>query len=778
MEVFGGSGARQGRRALGVLGLILCMATVVTGVVDVTIVSKNQFFDESADTWLYCYHTGSLINQNRYPFGVEVNTGSGTGFTGQRHSGNVNGGKSVKILGNAGDFRVGAFSCQVSDGSQTEKAITFKMKSQADVWPASFTVTANTGDPVTLQMVQKSSRTGTLEWRKGGVGGTVLTGQNGLSLTIASVQSSDEGIYECYYQGDTERKQGIIRLIVRGCAENKWGPPSCTDDCPVCYNGGVCDDNTGECVCPPGFHGTNCGSACANDKIGTSCDKQCDAGDCTSQLLCVMDPYGCSCAPGLMGIECNTVCQDGLYGAGCTQTCHCANGSAACDKKTGACTRGCLDFWFGESCQIECGHCYQGQTCDGSDGRCPTGESHVCAAGYHGAKCDQECSGMYGPDCATPCGQCHGALVCDRVNGTCPAGGTLVCAAGYHGDKCNQECSGTYGPDCANPCGHCYQGSQTCNRFDGTCPTGGSHVCAAGYHGDNCDQACSVTYGPDCGTSCGHCYGSQMCNRFNGTCPTGVGHVCAAGYQGDNCHQECSGKYGPDCGTPCGYCYQGQACDRFDGTCPTGGPFVCAAGYHGDNCHQECSGTYGVDCGTACGHCYGSPTCDRFVGTCPTGGTHVCAAGYQGANCDQECPDGLYGADCTQTCHCANGPAACNKTTGACAGGCLDFWTGDSCHIRTATVSYEELFTKEEGRFFGDRPEHITAYSNIDAEECARRCLQGYGSYDGINPPCLSFNHRPAGSSEGGSARCWLRSSDKDTAASPGSEHPGAPRLC
>ncbi|XP_078656667.1 uncharacterized protein LOC144902899 [Branchiostoma floridae x Branchiostoma belcheri] len=309
------------------------------------------------------------------------------------------------------------------------------MKSQADVWPVAFTVTASLGDPVTLQMVQKSSKNGTLEWRRGGVGGTVLTGQNGLSLTIASVQSSDEGIYECYYQVDTDRKQGIMRLIVRGCAKNKWGPPSCTGDCPVCYNGGVCDDNTGECVCPPGFHGQNCESACANNKIGTSCTRECDGGDCTGQLLCVMDPYGCSCAPGLMGIECNTVC-----------------------------------------------------------------------------------------------------------------------------------------------------------------------------------------------------------------------------------------------------------------------------------------------------------------------------------------PDGMYGAGCTQSCHCANGPTACNKTTGACTGGCLDAWTGDSCQI--ATASYEDLFTKEEGRFFGDSPEHIADFINMDAEECARRCLQDYG----VNPTCLSFNHRPAGSPEGGSARCWLRSSDKDTAASPGPE--------
>eukprot|EP00058_Branchiostoma_floridae_P027529 XP_002613020.1 hypothetical protein BRAFLDRAFT_74805 [Branchiostoma floridae] len=87
-----------------------------------------------------------------------------------------------------------------------------------------------------------------------------------------------------------------------------------------------------------------------------------------------------------------------------------------------------------------------------------------------------------------------------------------------------------------------------------------------------------------------------------------------------------------------------------------------------------------------------------------------------------------------------------------------------------ATVSYENLFTKQKGRFFGDSSGLIRAYNDIDADECARRCLKGYGRYDGVSPPCLSFNHRPAGSPEGGSARCYLLRSAKDTAAHPGSE--------
>ena len=46
--------------------------------------------------------------------------------------------------------------------------------------------------------------------------------------------------------------------FVTACIAQKWNPPSCADDCPVCYNGGVCDDVSGQCICAPGFSGTVC----------------------------------------------------------------------------------------------------------------------------------------------------------------------------------------------------------------------------------------------------------------------------------------------------------------------------------------------------------------------------------------------------------------------------------------------------------------------------------------------------------------------------------------
>lgn len=42
------------------------------------------------------------------------------------------------------------------------------------------------------------------------------------------------------------------------CPSGKWNPPACHGICDMCYNGGICDDKTGECVCPPGFAGRNC----------------------------------------------------------------------------------------------------------------------------------------------------------------------------------------------------------------------------------------------------------------------------------------------------------------------------------------------------------------------------------------------------------------------------------------------------------------------------------------------------------------------------------------
>ena len=47
-------------------------------------------------------------------------------------------------------------------------------------------------------------------------------------------------------------------ILHLGCSAGQWGPPACTGRCNQCYNGGVCDDETGQCICAPGFSGPNC----------------------------------------------------------------------------------------------------------------------------------------------------------------------------------------------------------------------------------------------------------------------------------------------------------------------------------------------------------------------------------------------------------------------------------------------------------------------------------------------------------------------------------------
>ncbi|XP_066299131.1 angiopoietin-1 receptor-like [Branchiostoma lanceolatum] len=318
MEVFRTSKG-QALRVLSLLELLLCLSPVVSGVPDITMTSRFPYYPDTVRrnpnfqaqdfTWLYCYYAGSLLNQrHRYKFQLELNTGSGLRFTSARNTGTAGSNPfRVKIWPYNRDddptHLTNAYSCRGRQNGVSDKVITFKMREDADVKPRLFSRTVNVGDPVTLEMVRNpdSTRTGDLEWRKDGV---VLQGQTSLTLSISSVQSSDKGIYECYYEGAySDRKQGIMRLIVRACAENKYGPPGCSSDCPACYNGGVCHDQTGECVCPPGFMGTHCETACPDGRFGKTCSFSCSGG-CQGQLMTVPDPVGCTCPPGLTGMAC------------------------------------------------------------------------------------------------------------------------------------------------------------------------------------------------------------------------------------------------------------------------------------------------------------------------------------------------------------------------------------------------------------------------------------------------------------------------------------------
>uniref|UniRef100_A0A8C1NNM6 receptor protein-tyrosine kinase n=1 Tax=Cyprinus carpio TaxID=7962 RepID=A0A8C1NNM6_CYPCA len=126
----------------------------------------------------------------------------------------------------------------------------------------------------------------------------------------------------------------FIVVWLTGCKAGLWGA-DCTKSCLSCANGGVCDDVTGECICPPGFKGPTCETVCGEGRFGRSCKERCVDGVCRSLLFCLRDPYGCSCASGWRGFKCSEACPDGYYGADCKQKCEC---------KLGKCNRfrGCV----------------------------------------------------------------------------------------------------------------------------------------------------------------------------------------------------------------------------------------------------------------------------------------------------------------------------------------------------------------------------------------------------------------------------------------------------
>uniref|UniRef100_A0A8C1VHX5 receptor protein-tyrosine kinase n=1 Tax=Cyprinus carpio TaxID=7962 RepID=A0A8C1VHX5_CYPCA len=158
---------------------------------------------------------------------------------------------------------------------------------------------------------------------------------NVINYTIINAKAqSHAGVYAIRYISEAPFSSAITRLIVRSCKAGLWGA-DCMKSCLSCANGGVCDDVTGECICPPGFKGPTCETVCGEGRFGRSCKERCVDGVCRSLLFCLRDPYGCSCASGWRGFKCSEACPDGYYGADCKQKCEC---------KLGKCNRfrGCV----------------------------------------------------------------------------------------------------------------------------------------------------------------------------------------------------------------------------------------------------------------------------------------------------------------------------------------------------------------------------------------------------------------------------------------------------
>nr|XP_054765030.1 angiopoietin-1 receptor-like [Lytechinus pictus] len=319
------------------------------------------------------------------------------------HSKNQDDLQVVKFRGAMKDQAYGVFYCRGTKADRDPTSVlSFFIRSDAKLIPVAdaFTRTVSIGEvgvEIAMTVVRPSEQPGAItQWRFNG-SKPVESQDNRTTYRIdRPVTVEDDGIYEVYFEGERDwAKGGFFRLIVRACPPNRWGPPDCEGVCDKCYNGGVCDDKSGMCVCPNGFMGPNCLTICnpgGGNRFGLNCEFRCSYKtdrdyQCRGALFCLPDPFGCSCDLGSKGLSCRVVadvCEADYYGEDCTFKCHCLNG-APCNKSTGECQIGlcarnfatydgtpecqaCKGLSYGFNCSQEC-HCDE-EACDLKIGRC------------------------------------------------------------------------------------------------------------------------------------------------------------------------------------------------------------------------------------------------------------------------------------------------------------------------------------------------------------------------------------------------------------------------
>uniref|UniRef100_A0A4W5MLT7 receptor protein-tyrosine kinase n=1 Tax=Hucho hucho TaxID=62062 RepID=A0A4W5MLT7_9TELE len=258
--------------------------------------------------------------------------------------------------------QTGIFYCHASKGtSPTRNLVTVTLinnysKGKEEALrlfvPAHLTVTTNRGDTVHLAMQVLSSQRRDVTWKYNG-NYFYMTHWGDVSnsttvLTLEDVTRANEGIYSAGFVGDSPINGAWMRLLVRGTEGlKKWGA-DCDKDCPECLNGGVCHDSDGDCICPPGFMGMRCETACREGMFGRNCQEWCRSElDCVGLRFCLADPYGCSCASGWFGNHCNRSCHRDMYGADCRLSCRCKNGGV-CNRFSGC---QCPTGWRGQHCE-------------------------------------------------------------------------------------------------------------------------------------------------------------------------------------------------------------------------------------------------------------------------------------------------------------------------------------------------------------------------------------------------------------------------------------------
>ncbi|NXW51010.1 TIE2 protein, partial [Nyctiprogne leucopyga] len=233
---------------------------------------------------------------------------------------------------------IGAYYCEGKLKDEVTRIHTMKMPLGASFHPVALTVTANKGEHVNISFIRMAAKEEDAVIYKNGsfihsVPRHEVPGE--LEVSYPQVQPQDAGVYSARYIGGNLFTSAYTRLIVRRCEAQKWGP-SCSSHCPSCTNNGICHEDTGECICPPGFMGKTCEKEVPwliLNKLLT-----CSQGDLSTVYVCLW-----------ISMSVTIKCKPGFYGSDCKLKCNCHN-RGTCDRFKGCiCTLG----WHGLQCEKE-----------------------------------------------------------------------------------------------------------------------------------------------------------------------------------------------------------------------------------------------------------------------------------------------------------------------------------------------------------------------------------------------------------------------------------------
>ncbi|XP_013412192.1 protein crumbs [Lingula anatina] len=470
------------------------------------------------------------------------------------------------------------------------------------------------------------------------------------------------------------------------------------DDCPgnECQNGATCVDGIANytCTCQAGYTDARC---------QTDID-ECASSPCQNNATCIdkVNAFECNCTANFTGPVCETHISDTCASEPCENNatcvdinrnetepgqplfkCNCVRPfeGQLCEKMINYCedqpcqNRGtCINDYTLFTYQCNCSKGYSGRNCTVNRDDCPANacSGHgQCVDGLDTYTCN--CNpGWAEWNCSRDIDECTEINPC--VHGTCtnaPAGSyTCSCDKGYQGKNCSEDVNEC---ETERPCKNgaiCYNlvGSYFCN-----CST------LLGYSGKDCEIAnCSFS----------QCQNGATCEVFDNSTTQAQQWLCVCPefYAGSQC----------DVKHPCADnpCQNAATCSDDD---PARYQCICGPGWEGDTCADDID-----EC--AIGRCQNNASCTNSQG----GYACACILGFTGTNCETniddcagdpcvhgncsdlvneyscQCEEGWQGVNCSEDINeclktpCQNG-ATCNNLLGSYNCTCTAQFLGPNC---------------------------------------------------------------------------------------------------